>query len=86
MIDRQARLDMEHFCRFVQESVGEGNLATPEELLERWRELNPREDDFEESVADLQKILAEIDAGMPGTPVNEFDSNFRERHCLPPNP
>jgi len=79
------RAELESFHRFVGQRLSEGKIVSPEEALELWLDENPVDDDFKESVAAIQEALDEMDAGVPGIPLEEFDRRFRERHNLPPS-
>jgi hypothetical protein len=69
------------FHRFVSEQLAEGTFLTPEECLRAWRAEHPVENDLAESVAAVNRALAQADRGE-GKPVDEFDRDFRARHGI----
>jgi hypothetical protein len=83
--------DLLEFHRFVAEKLadGQGNLS-PEEVVDQWRELHPTPDGLAEpdnlatDVAAIREALADMAAGDTGTPVENFDREFRGTHNLPP--
>ena len=74
--------DLREFVEFATEQLGNGGSElTPEEVLDLWRAEHPTPAEFEESVAAIERALAEADRGE-GLPLDEFDRQFRARHGI----
>lgn len=75
------------FHRFIGEKLtNAGTGLSPEEALELWRAEHPSPDEFAESVAAIREALADMEAGDSGTPFEEFDRQFRQKHGIAPQP
>ncbi len=80
----EAISELRGFLAFVGEQVHEGHAnLTPEECLNRWRTQHPSADDLEESVAAVKEALADMDAGDPATPFDDFVDDLRSRNNIP---
>jgi len=77
--------ELRDFHRFVGEKIGNGGASlSPEDVLDEWRALHPRSDEFADDVAAMQEAINDLENGDEGIPFEEFDRDFRERHGLPP--
>ncbi len=72
--------ELQSFQQFVGDIVSRGESnASPEEALDQWRAMHPRDDDL---IA-VREALDDMNAGDRGVPLDEFDQQFRSRHNLP---
>lgn len=78
------RADLESFHQYIGKRLAAGEIVSPGEALELWLNENPQPEGYEQRVAALQRELDEIDAGVPGIPLDDYERRFRERHNLPP--
>jgi hypothetical protein len=70
--------DLASFHRFISVRLEIGDPAlTPEEALDLWRAENPPREEFEETTAALQEAIREMDSGDTGSPLDDFDREFR---------
>lgn len=75
--------ELARFHHFVAHQLQEGHVEfSPEEALDLWRQQHPAADDFEETVAELQEALQDMENGDEGVPFEQFDREFRKRHKL----
>lgn len=72
--------ELQQFLCFIQAKIdaGEKHLP-PEEVLELWRDENPAEEEFAESVRAIQVALDEMNAGDRGISADESVQKLRER-------
>jgi len=75
--------ELQQFNRFVSEKIGtgQGDLS-PEEALDLWRAENPPEDERTATIRAVEEALEELRAGDTGASIEEFDTDFRQRHGL----
>ncbi|MEX2561249.1 MAG: hypothetical protein WD403_15105 [Pirellulales bacterium] len=72
--------ELQAFRRFLDEQIESGRLdLSPEESLRLWQQ---QRRDLDESVAAVQRALAEMDAGETGKPLAEFADEFRRRNNI----
>ncbi|MEX0710791.1 MAG: hypothetical protein WD278_00490 [Pirellulales bacterium] len=72
--------ELQAFRRFLDEQIESGRLdLSPEESLRLWQQ---QRRDLDESVAAVQRALAEMDAGETGKPLAEFADEFRRRNSI----
>jgi hypothetical protein len=57
---------------------------SPEEALDLWRAEHPSPEEFAETVPAIRETLTDMEAGDTGTPLDEFDRQFRQKHGIPP--
>ena len=76
--------ELHRFYRFVGNKLasGEGELS-PEEALDEWRAAHPDSAEFAADVSAVREALDDMACGDRGTPLAEFDRDFRQRHDLP---
>lgn len=73
--------ELEAFHRFVGQRLRQnGRIQTLDDCLDEWRR---HQSELEDSVAAIHRALRQLDAGE-GTPLDEFDRQFRETHGMPP--
>jgi hypothetical protein len=76
--------ELRDFHRFLTDKVtSNGNVLSPEEVLDEWRQLHPQTQAFDEDVAAIQEALDDMAKGDRGIPFDQFDRDFRNRHNLP---
>jgi hypothetical protein len=76
--------ELRDFHRFVGEVLrGSGIDWSPEQALDEWRWLRADSHASDEDVAAIQEALVDMAKGDRGIPYEEFDRDFRRRHCLP---
>ena len=74
--------DLREFIAFASEHLNEtGTELTPEEVLDLWRSRHPLPDELSESLAAIERALAQADRGE-GLLLDEFDRRFRARHKI----
>ena len=73
------------FHRFIEEQLAGGAELTPEECLRVWRVEHPNDEELEESVAAVERALAQTERGE-GKRLGDFDRDFRARHGVATNP
>jgi hypothetical protein len=72
------------FHDFLSQKLTSGAAQlSPEEVLDLWRAEHPAADEYADNVAALKEALADMEAGDHGLPLEQFDSNFRQRHSIP---
>ncbi len=74
--------ELVRFQQFLGETLQRRTDLSPEEALDLWRQQNPSIDDFESTILAIDEAIANMDAGHPGQPFDEFDREFRQRHGL----
>ncbi len=79
--------ELHQFYQFVGDKLaaGEGELS-PEEALDEWRAAHPDSEEFAADVAAVREALDDMGRGDQGTPLAQFDRDFRQRHDLPSPP
>lgn len=60
------------------------DAAAPDEVFEYPHPLAPY--DREKEIALLREVYAEVQAGVPGMPLEQFEAEFAKKHGLPPIP
>lgn len=75
--------ELTSFHRFISEqlSVGGGDVS-PEEALDLWRAQYPDTSASDDDGSAVQEALTDMENGDHGTPLDEFDREFRGRHRL----
>lgn len=73
--------ELAQFQQFVGQHVQSGTQLSPEEVLDLWRLEHPQSLD-DDAIA-IRQALADFEAGELGTPLGEFEREFRRRHNLP---
>ena len=74
--------ELREFIDFASEHLNEtGSELTPEDVLDLWRGRHPLPDELSESVAAIERALAQADRGE-GLSLDEFDRRFRARHQI----
>jgi hypothetical protein len=77
-----AETDLREFVEFACEQVNNGGSElTPEEVLDLWRAEHPMPAELVESVAAIERALAQAERGE-GLSLEEFDRQFRARHGI----
>ena len=77
--------ELQEFCSFAfARLANQEHSLSPEDLVEQWREQHPVRDDTSATISALRAALADMAAGDTGTPLDEYDRQFRARHGLPP--
>lgn len=75
--------DLADFHRFISIRLEVGDPAmTPEEALDLWRAQNPSRPEFEETTAALREAIRGMESGDAGTPLDEFDREFRDSRIV----
>jgi hypothetical protein len=75
--------DLQNFYRFadgrLRDQNGEHSL---DELYAEWRAQNPTAKEVRENVLAVRASLRDMDQGIIGRPIEEFEREFRERNSL----
>jgi hypothetical protein len=76
--------DAEAFHQFLgaQLQVG-GREKSPEEILAQWRAEHPSPDELRDSVAAIREVLADMEAGDRGRPLQDVIDDIRGKLQLP---
>ena len=76
--------ELHEFHQFLGEILSAGEVVvSPEEALDAWRAAHPASEQFAADVAAIREALDDMAHGDEGTPLAEFDREFRQRHGLP---
>jgi hypothetical protein len=76
--------DLQAFREFLDARIANGSRhATLDEILELWEYENSPQEEREETLKAIQRGLDDMHAGRT-RPFEEFDTEFRRRHGLPP--
>ena len=75
--------ELASFHEFLSHKVKEfGSKASPEEMLDLWRATHPSELDFKRDVKAVQDAIDAMKLGDQGTPLSQFDTEFRKKHSV----
>ena len=75
-----ASTELQEFALFIQAKLNAGQTKlSPEEVLDEWRDEHPSDEEFEESVQEIQEALNRMDAGEKGLSAAECVQRSRER-------
>ncbi|HEX5471843.1 MAG TPA: hypothetical protein VFW73_08145 [Lacipirellulaceae bacterium] len=75
--------DLQSFYKFADERLRDHNgEQSLDQLYAEWRAENPTAKELEENVLAVRASLRDIDDGIIGRPVEEFEREFRERNGL----
>ena len=81
------RQELLEFHRFVSDKIQREDAAlTPEDLLEEWRSIHPLSEEVDGDIAAVEEVLADMENGDRGVPLEDFEKEFRARHSLRPRP
>jgi hypothetical protein len=79
----QALEELRQFHEFVGRQLQTPEpTMTPEECLTAWRNLQPSDREFAESLADVQAALRDMEQGDTGVPAREYLRELRQTHGL----
>lgn len=80
----ELQFELAEFNRFVTDRLADRPPLSLEEAMDLWRDEQSLSEPSDDDVAAVREALEEMDRGVPGIPLDEFDRRFRERHGLPP--
>jgi hypothetical protein len=71
--------ELRAFYQFVGEKLATGAVQeSPEDLLDEWREMHPEPLEVEDDVDAIAAALDDLDNGVAGMPLTEFDRKVRK--------
>lgn len=72
--------EIQSFAAWAREQLANGGSEfTFDELVDRWRALNPPPEELAESVAAVKAALADMEAGDAGIPADEQLARLRRK-------
>ena len=83
-MSHELQTELAEFNQFVANRLADQPSLSLDEALDLWRDEQSPSEATDDDVAALRDALEELDRGVPGIPLDEFDRRFRERHALPP--
>ena len=82
-MNNTTQTELERFREFVDEKLANGGVRlSPEETLDLWRAQNPTAEEITKSVAAINGVIADIDAGDPGKDASDVLSELRKKHGI----
>ena len=83
-MSHELQTELAEFNRFVADRLADRQSLSLEEAMDLWHDEHAPGVATDDDVAAVREALEEMDRGVPGIPLDEFDRRFRERHALPP--
>lgn len=74
--------ELSQFRDFVATCLEKGEQLTPEGALDLWRLKHPMPGESEQSLDEIRRALADLDAGNIGVIFAEFDRRIRQQYGL----
>jgi hypothetical protein len=79
----EAAQELQNFYQFADQRLrGHTGEQSLDQLFAEWRSQNPGPKELQDNVLAVRASLRDMDSGINGRPIDEFELEFRQRNGL----